>query len=158
MKSEQHLISQIEAAFASTPHPGDANLLHPESHDADEIKPLLGFRSWRDLPPGVLARNSESLAFLAPSAFRFFLPAFLRHALLSLTSSDRTVDIVIYQLSPGRGELREYSLSQFSEFRPAEVQAVVGLLAHVASLPELADTEAAEETLSYWRARAEGAA
>ena len=133
MESDQQVISEIEAAFASVPHPGDANLLHPETRDLDEVEPLLGFRAWQDLPPRTLARNPEALAFLGPSAFRFFLPAFLRHALLSLSSSDRSVDIVIYQLNPDRSELREYSLSKFSEFRPAEVRAVVRFLSHVAS-------------------------
>jgi hypothetical protein len=155
--NEQQLVQQVEVAFASVPHPGDGNLLHPETNAEEEVRSFRGYRAWQDVPASVISR--ESLAFLSPAAFRFFLPAFLRHALLSFRrSSDFTVDSTIYALNPGADDLREYSLSQYSKVEPKEARAVCDFLSHMAALPGEVDASAARKALSFWQARVEGAA
>lgn len=58
---------------------------------------------WQDIPPGKLSLFSDSLCFLDDLGFRFYLPAFMRHALITASPDiDQTeIDGIIWSLDRG---------------------------------------------------------
>jgi len=74
----------IVSAFAMIRHPGDDYLLAPDCLDEGEVEGLgshMAGADWRQVPREVIDRNSQGLHSLSAAAYRFFLPAYLLHAL-----------------------------------------------------------------------------
>jgi hypothetical protein len=75
----QAVIAAVEAAFATTEHPGDPFLVgsvegcEPE----EEAGAFRGRRDWRAIPPDFLDTHAPALSFFSEGAFRYFLPAYL---------------------------------------------------------------------------------
>jgi hypothetical protein len=153
-------VREIEAAFRDVQHPGDANMLDPESLDnhENEIRGLRGFSSWQSIPDDIVALENAALNFLSPLAFQFYLPAYMKWSLLNLrASSSFTADATIYALTPSSHFV--HSVARYALFSPAQVRAVVSFLRVMAASPDSADAEVAEQGLrSYWLPRLEDGA
>lgn len=85
------LEQQIEAAFGELPIPPVDRLVIDNSGqhlECNQVKAKFRGRHWRELSVEDLQYESEALAFFSPEAFRFFLPAFIRAALLHYDQAD----------------------------------------------------------------------
>jgi hypothetical protein len=158
MNSVDAAVREVETAFREIAYPGDERLLHPKLLDDHEIdiRPLRGYTSWRSVPDPVLELENAGLGALSAAAFQFFLPAYMQWTLKHFSSSDAfTVDSTIYALAP-HGSTREFSISKYALFTPAQASAVVAFLRVMAASPSLVDATAAEEALrTYWLPRLE---
>jgi len=122
----------IEKAFAHVRYPGDSALLHPSDSDAKaEVRGFQGkawASDWRKIPCETIEENYCSLLFLSPTAFRFFLPAYMTCA-LTLEYGDRSSEVLsftLYCLNPEVDEqaFLEHFLGQVAGFTAQQKEAV----------------------------------
>lgn len=146
--------SRILTAFGKTSYPGDGHLLHELSTAAEEVEEFRGLTNWKAIPAEVLTRNNGSLAFFSPEAFRFYLPAYMLHALDHFAEGEAEVDNTIYCLEPPAGDLLDYWRSRVEALDRAQREAVVAFLEAVSALDHESDRLLrgnAEAGLRYWR-------
>jgi hypothetical protein len=99
----EELRQQIEAAFAETKYPGDDRLVYDNTGDhleCNEVAAAFRGRDWRQLSQDILRRHSQSLFFLTPEAYRFYLPAYLNAATLHYDEADTIPGSVVFSLIP----------------------------------------------------------
>lgn len=99
----EELRHEIEAAFAETKYPGDDRLVYDNSGDhleCNEVAAAFRAKEWRELSVDMLRRHSQSLFFMTPEAYRFYLPAYLIAALLDYDKADTISDSVVFSLIP----------------------------------------------------------
>ncbi len=151
-ESRNSVIRAIEMAFAKNPCPADDGLLHPQCMDDGDIKDFYGRTTWLDVPDEIIDYNNASLCFFSPEAYRFYLPAYLIWALRIFDSSDSwTVDSTIYSLTPGEGDLRQFSLSKYALLDAAQRRAVLAFLEYLAEHGSgKVDQEAIQVAMNYW--------
>ncbi|HEV3037095.1 MAG TPA: DUF6714 family protein [Candidatus Angelobacter sp.] len=98
---EIQTIELIRNAFASTPYPGDENLIldrGPEDIECLSVKGNLAGRNWQEVAPSILAK-SYPLSCLTPAAYHYFLPAYLCLILEHYDQADVLVGDIIFNLS-----------------------------------------------------------
>lgn len=98
------LTSEITAAFADVPHPGQniapCNCEECRALQKDLHKDFSG-SSWQTLTASFFESHFGDLSLLSPEAFNYFLPAYLVYALQNYNASD-VWEWTIYTLTPGK--------------------------------------------------------
>ncbi len=88
----------IARAFEGVPYPGDDAVLAADCIDEMDVEHFYG-RSWETgwnaLSAELIERHYDSLSFLSPSAYQFFLPAYLTYA---VSAFDDETSLVLYWL------------------------------------------------------------
>ena len=128
MTTIEEVVAAVEAAFADTPRPSDAELLHPDCADDMDLEVLYGVPHWRDLDwPDVVAGYS-AMAFLSPEGFRHFVAAYLSWVARNPDSGEAVVDSTVWAF---HAEMYEPGLRDFvrSHWAPLDEpqRAAVGL-------------------------------
>ena len=150
----ERALALIEEAFAETPRPADAELLHKRCIDDNDIVALYEIPHWRELPDPLVESEYAALSFLSPPGFRHFIPAYLRFALRRLDSGAAAVDSTIWSLSPDfydGEELRDFTASKLTALDAEQREAVIAFLEAVRAAGDEHDREYAETALRYWR-------
>jgi len=101
--SEKSLIKSIEEAFADAEYPGHRlEDIAPRAYGSDaELLCAFAGKHWRNLSAKFLERHRTfEFCFLTPTAFRFYLPAYLIGSIRHPIRSKAWTDMVIYHLSP----------------------------------------------------------
>lgn len=95
-------VKKIESAFAHTPYPGVDRLAagYWPFKDSDKLVRDLKGQHWSELSRDVLFRYRGSLGGFTPDAFRFYLPALLRTAVLYPVEMDTLLDSLFFYLVP----------------------------------------------------------
>jgi hypothetical protein len=96
----------IEEAFEDIPYPGDHNITAETPGDIEEkeVADVLRGRHWREVSVDYIAEHPflwSSLAFLKPSALRFYLPAFMIATIDDYIKADFLIIALLAQLTPG---------------------------------------------------------
>jgi hypothetical protein len=145
----------IGDAFGEITHPGDDQLLASDCFDVGEVE---NFRQsnvptkWQQLAPSVIDYNYGSLPFLSPSAYRFFLPAYLIRALDTFRdATNNVIEFVIYALTaPDDPILLKHFLTQQSLLNSTQRKAIHQFLKTIEDhYPPLSNDAATAAT--YWR-------
>lgn len=103
------VVSIIMRAFSNVPYPGDHNIFNAITTRQDEDAVTVGQdeqdilstysgRSWQDIPVSEL-RSSFGLPYFTPTAYHYFLQAFLIGIVGSYLEADIMVGLVIMDLS-----------------------------------------------------------
>lgn len=131
--------SAIETAFAGLPVPSAGTLVEPQDDlnrgSAVQIQRDLQGKTWQDLAQQreYLAKEWAGFCYLAPEAYRYYLPALLMAALEDFTNESSFAHSVVYRLHPSfwslyyLGEDHEFRAQQ-SLFTPAQYAAVSAFL------------------------------
>jgi hypothetical protein len=91
----------IESAFSAAPYPDDLVLDPSPYHlESKEIQAAFAGKRWQDLPLPVLRHHHQSLAFLTPQGFRYFLPAYLLACIDDYEGAGDIPSSVLYHLTP----------------------------------------------------------
>ena len=154
MERLEQTLAAIEAAFAGTPRPADAELLHERCFDDNDIVALYGVAHWRELDDATVEREYAALSFLSPAGFRHFIPAYLRFALRHLDSGAAAVDSTIWSLAPPRYDdpgLQAFTASKLEALEEGERAAAVAFLDAVRELGDDHVAAEAELALTWWR-------
>jgi len=174
---------RIREAFADVPYPGDDYLVaHANYGDAYTLtkEAFRGLDDWRTLDPTFLDESLDgwgsALSFFTPSAFRFYLPAYLLADLdkpleqgapcvalcfgLSVTDQAKPTSRKTRQEARYRGGQTTFELrsQRFADFTPSQAGAVVAYLRYVLQTRGMAEStrEMITEALQlYWLKHAE---
>jgi hypothetical protein len=94
------VVAEIDAAFSSAPWPPPHRIIQNRRDiESQEIASILKANHWRDLPFDTVFQLRDSLPFLSPEAFRFYLPAYMITAIRHYEDADTLPEYVVYQLA-----------------------------------------------------------
>lgn len=91
MVSQLIVLEKIRVGFQSLPYPGDQNIVYDNTGNHLEcvkIQKELEGKHWSEVSPETLVRENSALCFMTPSAFRFYLPAYLSQVVQDFQNSD----------------------------------------------------------------------
>ena len=150
------MTSFLAIAFAACPPPSPGDLVPHQCEECSDLRrDLSGHTVW-SLPPAAIQEHFGDPALLSPSAFRYFLPAYLQIALNCTpgTKDEMVRQFVLYSLVPQPDSDHSWYETRFSMFTPPEVAAIVQALEVLATDPLHAyDHDEARQALTVWRAR-----
>lgn len=128
--SPNALVDAIAGAFADADYPGDDRIVSSSTgpdFERDAIKRLLKGLGWRDVAPGTLDLLRDSLPFLSPEGFRFYLPAYMVYCLNDFYRADVAIDNVVHSLTVPCADDLERMQKGFGDYRaghPEEARAL----------------------------------
>ncbi len=101
-KERDNLVERIEQVFKDTVYPGDDNLTNADHcGECAEISEAFRGKQWSELHDVKFLRYHESaLSLFKPAAFHYYLPAFIRGALLDPESADIILSGLEFHLTP----------------------------------------------------------
>jgi len=95
------LVQEIERAFAGAENPGSERLVeYPDHWESPAVIESFAGTHWNDVPLDTLINHRLSLPLFTPEAFRFYLPAFLRAAVLHPATVDTLTENLFFMLTP----------------------------------------------------------
>lgn len=173
MQNRETIKSQITAAFADVPFPGDGCLRG--SNEGDEPYRLeLEFKGkcdWQSLDPAFIDQAPDgygsALSFFSDRAFRFYLPAYLiadidgrlRHhdPVFHLTHgfTDRGERAPVNPLRYGQRTWFEAQCGKFSSFNNSQVAAIVAYLRLKREMEPVGQEGIDQALNNYWLRRAD---
>jgi len=121
----EDLVRQIERAFAETPMPPAPLLTFLDEEGADYELELTG-TAWQTMQPWLISSTGVAFCWMSPSAFRYFIPAAVRAALLGVAGDANPEYHLITSVNDA--SYRKKSLERIRAFAPAERAAVVAFL------------------------------
>jgi hypothetical protein len=92
--------AEIVAAFADARRPDEDDII---VHDCDDCQALRGAFAplrWDEVPDPVIETHASSLPLFSPTAFAYFLPAYLLYALEHFTPHADASQHTVYALTP----------------------------------------------------------
>ena len=134
-QDKQPIVAKIVNAFQNVTLLGDdeCSLLHPWCTDVAAVDDFIDASwnaNWQSIPGDVIERNYASLSFFSPMAFRFYLPAFMYHALSCESQGCPVLTSTIHDLTPKKEypTLRSYFESRVAAFTVPQIEAVLSFL------------------------------
>ena len=154
--SKEHVVNQIREAFLGVKRPPDEKVLHfPNTGDELWIESFLGNTEtdWIDIGPEKIEYECSALTVFSPSAFVYYLPAYMTWVINNYTtSSSNTLDHTLYDLDlTGREDIsRRIMGERFSALSREQGQAVLAFLKYMSGIKRI-DSKAARSAIdSYW--------
>lgn len=153
-KKRKKIAKQLEAAFQDIPYPpeDDPILLYPGGWAAIAIPDLLRGRHWRDLTLDLIIEQKLNISILSPKAFCFYLPAFIRAALLFPDEVDILPSIIVLNLAPPKEN--EPDTWAFFErmhgFTPSQREVLKDYVARYVRIETSYEDETRDRAAEYW--------
>ena len=139
------LKSQIEAAFACVPYPGDDNLT--AQGDDEGVSEYFRGTSWQGHAIPMLRYHSNALSYFTAEAFHYYLPTFLLAELEDPNEADVIAENVVSNFSPSLGSLwLKHRIALFSKPQLAAIAAFFEYYGH--EYGQGGDVKEAKEYLS----------
>jgi hypothetical protein len=158
--------ASVRDAFARTPRPPNGDLVPTvpgEDPECDEIVANFQGKTWRELSAETIQYHADSLPLLTPSAFRYYLPAYMMTSLEPPSASFHPEDVMCFVLlslvPPEWHEDRAYFMARARQFSPKERHAIARYLKLIAErkeaewggdVPESQRNELAR-AIGFWR-------
>ncbi|HVR97723.1 MAG TPA: DUF6714 family protein [Thermoanaerobaculia bacterium] len=122
------LLRRLEEAFGDLPKPVESELVFDNSGyhlECNQVKKMFGGRHWNSFSVQEIQFESDALSFFSPQGFRFYLPAFIRAAVLAYEEADLIpVAIVGKLISPEDMALASYFRERVDVLSPDQKQVV----------------------------------
>ena len=150
------LVEIIKAAFKDTPAPKRKEMCGTSQGDeASEYAMEFFGQDWRRLHPEFLDRENAALSFLAPPAFRYFLPAYLIYDLTDPLSAqgDPVFHLAWNPTAEEKPEMKEYHRKKFSVFNKQERAAITAYLEYKAAHEPFEPGNIKDSIRLYWKAK-----
>jgi hypothetical protein len=100
--NKMELSKHVEQVFDDVEYPGDDNLVYDQSGEhmeCNEIAAKFQRQHWRDLDVITLRSEAAALFFFSERAYVYFLPAYLKTAILDPEEADTIPGAVVDSLS-----------------------------------------------------------
>lgn len=151
-KYRQELAHQVELAFASVPYPGDDKIVaHPNTSLASHLPALLAGKHWKEVPLEVIIQENLSLALFTPEGFRFYLPAFLRAALLYPDQVDILPSNIFSRLTPPDEEIQMQDfLNRVNGFTQEQIESIKAFVKMYVSIESSYPDPRQDKASSFW--------
>jgi hypothetical protein len=132
----RELLQRIAQAFGAEAPPPQGAVAAPSQWcdpEREEIAEALGGKRWTELALPVLRYHHEALIFLAPEAFRYYLPAYLSAAAGSYRTSGSLPGSVVSALTPPEpdGPADPRFQARFGALTPPQSAAVAAFVAYM---------------------------
>ena len=123
-------IALIEQAFADTTYPGDDHLINAgHCSECEDIYEAFRGKSWESLTDVAYLRRYESAINLMYSeAFRYYLPAFMRAAVVDPQTADVILDGLKFNLMPHQSKSPDEFIKRISGFSHKQKLAIKAYL------------------------------
>ncbi len=128
------LKQKILKAFAAVPYPAEI-----VEHECDECRSLrkdFADKNWRTIEPKIIENNYDKIPLFSPTAFNYFLPAYLIYSLDNFSVENKTnTEFTIYALAPLKKNIREnfeYWKERFEGFNFEQLDCIYDFLSLVA--------------------------
>jgi len=157
----QHVIDEIRQAFGHVSRE-DGVTLHEaqviDDYGSDEervaARALDTDCRWQDVPDHLIEKYPDTLCFVDPKGFRYYLPAYMVWGLRQYEASNSfSVDHPIYSLMLSEVKpLREWELERYRVFDDEQAKAICRFLRFMAEQDEdFVDAKSAREALEgFW--------
>ena len=129
------LARAIDDAFGSAPQPRDDALVLDDGIESERVRAALSGRHWREVSLAEVAGPLRSaLGFLAPAAYRFYLPAFMTAAVSDFHAVAEAADNAVRSLTaPRRADIEQIERQarenpELQPFGAAEWEQIVATL------------------------------
>lgn len=124
------VIALIEQAFADTVYPGDDKLINGcHCEECAGIAEAFIGKRWLSLTDVKFLRRYESaLTLMYPEAFRYYMPAFMRAAVVDPKTADVIPHGLEFNLMPHHSASSEKFIARISGFTPQQKQAIKAYL------------------------------
>ena len=97
------IVEKIKIAWDGVPYPGDNNIFTPHSHDDEDITEYFRGTTWEGHSARSLMGHSSAIScFFTPTAYHYWLPAYLIAAIEYPEELDAGLDSLISSLFPER--------------------------------------------------------
>ena len=175
MKTAEQICSELEAAFANRPYPGDdliANTAEGDpTYEGNQAAEFFKGMDWKDFSWSEDWGYPDFLTFLTPKGFAYYMPGFLKAALLDFDNAFEVTQTVCFALTPidtwdqpelvnmRSAGLEQYQKNKLDEFSQKERVAIVDALqylAHEYKRRNLMSNVPYEELALYWDILEEG--
>jgi len=143
------LVSEVHRAFRDAARPPDDNILPSTSvsDEAQEVGDLFSEYQWQDVPRASLGNNADSIAFMTPEAFVYYLPRYLVEAVEHPREpGSAIVEDLVSHLTPMASST--FVADRLSLMTGEQKRVVAKVLSHVASNAEPFVARRAAEALS----------
>jgi hypothetical protein len=101
MRLRMTVVKQIEQAFADNVYPGDDKLVSCGCYECSELAAAFQGKYWTELTDVAFLRLYEAgLSLFQQEAFRFYLPAYIRAALVDPGTADFILEGISFSLTP----------------------------------------------------------
>ncbi len=153
------LQQRVRTVFADVPMPEREAIASHRCCECDTLRATFAGRHWSTFDASLLQANYDQLPLLSPEGLAFYLPAYLLHALATLSAPDNVTDYTVWHLAPTheridpayyRARLRPLTPEQFAVLADF-IELVVG---DVQLREAYEDIEVGQERLHhYWTTR-----
>ena len=99
-KFREDFLRKLEDAFSNTPYPKDDKIIRQRRIDSKQINDSLKGKHWTEIPLDTLISYRDKLTYFTVEGFRFYLPAFIRAAILHPREVDTLIDYLMFDLTP----------------------------------------------------------
>jgi hypothetical protein len=96
------LINELDAHFQAVPYPGDEDIVYDNSGthlECQSIQQKFKGKDWQNVSTQMLLDEQTALAFMSARGFAYFLPAYLRFALVDIDEADMIPINLVYSLT-----------------------------------------------------------
>jgi len=151
------LAGLIRNAFSATPAPAPEEMSgSAQGPEPCEYAVEFRGRDWRGLSAEFLGRNSAALSFFSPTAFRYFIPAYMIYHLAGAKwNADPVFNLTHGFAEEDKGgedsfDWEDIARRKFAVFDPHERAAVAAFLAHCDAHDPFEDPRIRQALASYW--------
>ncbi|MEO8610853.1 MAG: DUF6714 family protein [Chloroflexota bacterium] len=152
-KYRKKLARQVELAFDKSQYPGDDKIVaHPNTSISSHLPALLAGKHWKELTLEVIIQENLSLPLLTSEGFRFYLPAFLRAALLFPDQVDILPSNIFSSLTPPDEEeiqMRDF-LNRVNEFTQEQIEAIKSFVKMYVAIESSYPDARRDKAISFW--------
>lgn len=127
------LIDRIEQAFANNQYPGDEKLVPfmsenaPYADDFEEVADTYKGVKWETVSLDFIESNYNGIFYFSPEGFHYYLPAFLRAALIDTESMVYISTITVLTPRDEKG-MQDYFLPRVRTLNPEQVTVIKDFL------------------------------
>jgi len=150
---------RIRAVFADVPMPERDAIAHHQCCECETLRATFAGRHWSTFDASLLEANYDQLPLLSPEGLAFYLPAYLLHALATLSAPDNVTDYTVWHLAPTHDEIDPaYYRARLRALTPEQFAVVADFIELVAGDERLRepyeDLEVGRVNLHhYWQTR-----
>lgn len=157
------VLTRIERAFPVGPAPTDDHLVEHVCAECDDLRRLFRGVQWTDLPDKVIDENFDKLPLLTAEAFVYYVPAYIRRAVLNPQEKDcglsSVLTVTVYSLCDQKLPDDHWWRERAERFTREQESAVAVFLRWVVALGESGNVDQTEidgarcGLARYWNSR-----
>ncbi len=132
----EHLKNEIIKAFSETERPAKDNIALHECEECRGVRKDFANIRWQEVSNKLLENNYDKIPLFSPTAFNYFLPAYLLYTLNDFDNEFSEVcEFTLYALTPDKnwknenGDISSCWIEKFSSFTFVQMNSIYQFLA-----------------------------